>query len=429
MKINKASFGYKNEELIGAFGFKGSALTYLCQVAVKIETQENFGIGLGVQSPLWSDAKIFSHLGEDESNKKMLELTKFAVEQIEGKNFDTPFDLFDMIYPLTYEFSENIIKSPDLRKTFVLNSLVAIDMAAWQLWVKENNKKSFDDISAFDSQKQKALANIPLITYGMNIDTVKNIALDGTPVFKIKIGSDPDGDGNYESMLEWDKKRLKEIHDVLSKIKTPYTTNGNILYYLDANGRYDKKERLMELLKFAEENEIADNIILIEEPFDENNKIYIGDIPYCFAADESAHSLLDVEERFNLGYRALTLKPIAKTLSLTIRMADYARKNGMKCFCADLTVNPLMVTWNQCVAARLNMLDKMLVGVVESNGKQNYVNWEKMQGYHPMKDKEFLSNVNGIYHLDDEFYKCDGGIFEISRYYDELSSLGGKCDE
>ena len=45
-------------------------------------------------------------------------------------------------------------------------------------------------------------------------------------------------DKDPNKMLEWDKKRLKEIHDALKEMHTPYA-NGRIAYYLDANGRYD----------------------------------------------------------------------------------------------------------------------------------------------------------------------------------------------
>ena len=175
-------------------------------------------------------------------------------------------------------------------------------------------------------------------------------------------------------MLSWDKNRILEIHNALKDIKTLHTDSGNILYYLDANGRYDTKERLKDLIDFMKENGILERVILLEEPFDEKNKINVGDLPVCVAADESAHSVDDVKERWSLGYRALTLKPIAKTLSVTIKMAEYAKKVGMTCFCADLTVNPYMVSWNQCVASRLNVLPGMKIGVIESNGEQNYEN-------------------------------------------------------
>ena len=68
---------------------------------------------------------------------------------------------------------------------------------------------------------------------------------------KIKIGSDPDKDGDLDKMLEWDKQRLSEIHEAVKDIETPYTDTGYVPYYLDANGRYDSKDRLMRFLDHA----------------------------------------------------------------------------------------------------------------------------------------------------------------------------------
>ncbi|MBQ4109444.1 MAG: L-alanine-DL-glutamate epimerase [Clostridia bacterium] len=424
MKIINACVGCEKESLLSAFGFKGSALTCLWQVSVKLETKENSATGTGVQSALWSDAKVFAKYGEEESNKLMLELTRYAVNLLKGTEFETPFELFDMLYPRVLKYAEAIIKIEKLRKTFVLNSLVAVDFAAWQLWFKENNKGSFDDICVFDSKHQSALANVPLITYGTELGEIEKMALSGTPLFKIKIGSDPDKDGNPEAMLKWDKQRIKDIHCVLKDIKTDYTENGKILYYLDANGRYDTKERLVDFLDFCDAEGILENIILLEEPFDEGNLIDVNDISVCFAADESIHGEEDVKKRFELGFKAITLKPVAKTLTLTIRMYNIAKKYNMKCFCADLTVNPIMVSWNQCVSARLDTLDNMKIGIVESNGKQNYKNWDKMLSVHPCCGAEFTKSDNGIYILNEEFYEKDAGVFTASEYYKKLSEKG-----
>ncbi len=424
-KICKASCSYEKEPLKTAFGFKGSALSCLWQTAVRLETDKNTGIGLGVQSVLWSDAEVFRLLGEEKGNQAMYKLTRYAVSLCDKMELETPFEVIDKIFPEVYKYAKDITKSENLRTTFVLNALVPLDFALWQLWIKENNKNTFDDICTFDGEKQKILGNIPLITYNTTIETVKNMADKGIALFKIKIGSDPLKNNDLDAMLEWDKNRILEIHNALKDIKTPYTQDGTILYYLDANGRYDTKERLLELLNFAKENGILERIVLLEEPFDENNKIDVSDLPVFIAADESAHSLFDVKERFELGYKALTLKPIAKTLSMTIRMADFARKQGMICFCADLTVNPVMVSWNQCVASRLNPIPKMLIGVVESNGDQNYVNWEDMKKYHPMYNEKFITCDNGVFHLDDTFYKKSGGIFELPKHFDSLTK-GGK---
>jgi len=377
IKITKAKCCYEKEPLKNAFGFKGSALTCLWQISVYLESESNKALGLGVQSVLWSDASVFALFGEEEGNKKMYALTKYATELCVGREFDSPFELFDFLFPKVLSYAKEITDKEDVRTTFVLNSLVGLDFAIWQLWAKENRITSFEDICTFDGKNHGLLANIPLITYSTSIEETVEMAKKGMCIFKIKIGSDPNKNNDMAEMLSWDKNRILEIHNALKDIKTLHTDSGNILYYLDANGRYDTKERLKDLIDFMKEKGILERVILLEEPFDEKNKINVGDLPVCVAADESAHSVDDVKERWSLGYRALTLKPIAKTLSVTIKMAEYAKKVGMTCFCADLTVNPYMVSWNQCVASRLNVLPGMKIGVIESNGEQNYENWEK----------------------------------------------------
>ena len=95
-------------------------------------------------------------------------------------------------------------------------------------------------------------------------------------------------------------------------------------------------------------------------------------------------------------------------------MANCADAAGVQCFCADLTVNPLMVEWNKNFAARLKPLVGMKIGVVESNGAQNYCNWEAMKSYVPRKTTESDATV---YTLDNEFYTAGGGLFEIPEHY------------
>ena len=64
---------------------------------------------------------------------------------------------------------------------------------------------------------------------------------------------------------------------------------------------------------------------------------------------------------------------------MSFKIAEVAFKKGIPCFCADLTVNPVVLDWNKNVAARLAPLPGMKVGVIESNGHQNYKNWELMK--------------------------------------------------
>ena len=250
------------------------------------------------------------------------------------------------------------------------------------------------------------------MSYGVSREQIKAEVDAGYFFLKIKIGSDPDKDGNLDKMVEWDKNRLTEVHDLVKDSQTPYTENGQFPYYLDANGRYDSKERLLKLLDHAEKIGALDRIILLEEPFPEEYKEDVSDIPVRLAADESAHSDKDALERIELGYTAIALKPIAKTMSMSLKIAKIAHEKNIPCFCADLTVNPILVDWNKNVAARLAPLPGMKIGVLESNGHQNYKNWDQMLSKHPCADASWIKPVNGIFNLDETFYRDSGGIYK-----------------
>ena len=114
---------------------------------------------------------------------------------------------------------------------------------------------------------------------------------------------------------------------------------------------------------------------------------------------------------------AIALKPIAKTVSESLKILMEAHSHGVVCFCADLTVNPLMVEINKNFAARIAPIPGIKIGAVESNGAQNYINWNEMYSYHPMGDRSFAKAVEGIFYPDDEFFKLGGGIYRDSEYY------------
>jgi hypothetical protein len=88
-----------------------------------------------------------------------------------------------------------------------------------------------------------------------------------------------------------------------------------------------------------------------------------------------------------LGYGAMALKPIAKTMSMSLRVAAAAAERGVPCFCADLTVNPTLVEWNRAVARRLPQFPGIGdLGLLETNGAQNYSNWDRMSASAPKED-------------------------------------------
>jgi len=312
-----------------------------------------------------------------------------------------------------------------LRPTFALNALVAVDNAAWQLHAATRGIESFDalippDCRAAFTERHAKVGNIPLLSFGSTVAEAVEAARLGHSVLKIKIGSDPGKNGDQEQMLRWDCNRIAELHTALRDFTSEETSHGRIAYYLDANGRYDSPDRVQRLLDHCARIGALDRILLLEEPFPEDSDQDVSALPVRVAADESAHSVADVMRRIDAGYRAIALKPIAKTLSLSLQMAAAAHRRGVPCFCADLTVNPILIDWNKNVAARLAPLPGIKSGVFESNGAQNYRDWKRLQGYHPLPGSSWIEPSRGQFSLDDSFYAAAGGILLPSAHYRSL---------
>lgn len=352
----------------------------------------------------------------------MYAMTEKAMQIIAGQFFTSPVELLDALYPEVYEYGKKITSNPALRKTFALNALVGVDNAAWILYAKENGITSFDGIipSAYKpalSHKHDKVAGIPLMAYTIPIEEIKAATDQGYFFMKIKIGQP----GTQEEMLEKDKARLTAIHQAIGNVTTAHTKSGKLPYYFDANGRYEKKETLLKLLDHAKNIGAFDQIAIIEEPFAEEIEVDVSDIPVRLAADESAHNVEDAIKRIEMGYKAIALKAIAKTLSMTMKIAQAAYERNIPCFCADLTVNPVLIEWNKNVAARLASFPGIgNLGLVESNGHQNYLNWNTMMTYHPRKDAPWVPVKKGVYELNDEFYRTGGGIFDPMPHYEKM---------
>lgn len=424
--IKRTNSNFEREPLIAPFGFKGCSVNELWQVAALLEERSGIqGVGLGVQSILWSDTRVFTRCSQAAGNAMMYLLTEYALQKAKDISFDTPIDLLDALFPYVYEYGKIVTGNPNLRATFVLNALVAVDNAAWLLFGRKKGIENFDELipASFRPSlfyRHKRLAAVPLVTYGVPIHDVDRILDKGSFLLKIKIGSDPENDRDPEKMLEWDKRRLSAIHDMAKERNTPHTVDGRILYYLDANGRYDSKDRLLRLLNHADQIGALDRILLLEEPFPEAYRIDVSGMPVIIAADESAHSDRDAVERIDMGYGAIALKPIAKTMSMSLKIVKLAHERGVPCFCADLTVNPVLVDWNKNVAARLAPLPGMRIGVLEMNGHQNYRRWFELKTYHPCCCASWMEDKKGLFTLDDDFYRSSGGIFCQSQHYELL---------
>ena len=421
--IASGSCGFEREPMVRPFGFKGGYLTEEWIVSACLRsTGGRHGIGLGTQSCLWSDARVFASNSEAGGNALMFALTQRALNLAKGMTFTTPVELTDALWPQVWEYGRRVTANPDLRATFALNALVAVDNAAWVLFARENGFTDFDQLipdayrPALACRHAKC-ASIPLFSYKVPPAEIKAAVASGSFFMKIKIGQP----GTQEEMLEKDKARVAEIHAALKGCRTPYTKSGKLPYYFDANGRYEKKETLLRFIDHLKAIGAYEQVALVEEPFDEHADIDVHDIPLRLAADESAHTVKDALTRIEMGYTAMALKPIAKTMSMSMKIAQAAFERRIPCFCADLTVCPAMVEWNKAVAARLPAFpDIGDLGLVETNGHQNFRNWERMRRDLAYPDAHWTRTERGVFECDADYWAKSGGILEPMPRYEAM---------
>ena len=262
------------------------------------------------------------------------------------------------------------------------------------------------------------MAAIPLMAYAVPVPEIREAAAQGFFFMKIKIGQP----GTQEEMLARDKARLSEIHAALAPVETPHTRDGRLPYYFDANGRYESKDTLLRLLDHARTIGAFDRIAVVEEPFPEELEAEVGDLGVRVAADESAHTDADAARRIDLGYGAIAVKPIAKTLSMTLRIARLAHQRGVPCFCADLTVNPILVDWNKV----LRRPPRPAAGALpRPRGDERPPELPELGGDAappPLLRGAWTVPANGVFRLDDDFYARSGGIFLPSPHYEAMFS-------
>ncbi|MGI6670664.1 MAG: L-alanine-DL-glutamate epimerase [Christensenellales bacterium] len=423
MRIVHAAIEAIPEPLVAAFGFKGSYSSQpMWNTVVRLTGQSGQqAMGLSNQGITWSDASVSARYSSTGGNALMYLMSEYALQRAQGMEFDRPDQLLRQLLPDVWAYGKKLA-GQSLRETFALNALVALDTAAWLLWAKGQGITTFDDLIPAHARpwlahRHSKVAAVPLITYSADMDAIRAEVDSGHFVLKVKLGSDPDRDGDPDKMLAWDMQRLRDIHALLKDKPCAYTDFGGIPYYLDINGRYDSMDQLRRLLDVADDIGMLERIVLLEEPFPETLEVDVSALPVRIAADESAHSDLDIAARLDMGYSAFALKPIAKTMSMTFDMIAQAGQHNAPCFCADLTVNASMVDLNKNFAARLAPLPGLQVALLESNGGQYYARWDEMIATLPYPDGAWVRPRDGLYMLDDAFYETSGGLFMESSLY------------
>jgi L-alanine-DL-glutamate epimerase-like enolase superfamily enzyme len=340
---------------------------------------------------------------------------------VKDTSFQTPIELIDKILPEVRNAGIKMTGKEDLNLNFVFNSLISVDNAAWLLYAAENNIKDFDAMIPAPYKEALTVKNDKIaimyqVSYGLPVQDIKNAVDQGYFVIKIKSGQP----GSQQEMVEKDMARLTEIHNALKNSRTDQTQNEKIIYTVDPNGRYEKKETLMKFVDHAKKIGAFDQILLIEEPLTEINDENVSDIGIRITADESVHNEQDAIRRLEQGYEGMVLKGIAKTLSLSMKIAKLAHERKVPCFCADLTVNPILIDWNKNLAARLGPFPGLGMGMMETNGDVNYRDWQRMVSYHPTAGASWTMPKKGVFELNQEYYQRSGGIYEPSGHYEKM---------
>ena len=400
IQVTRTDSNFEREKLIRPFGFKGGYLSELWQTVVSLKSESGHQpMGLATQSVLYGDADLFAAHSEAAGNALMYVLTEKSLQQVKRTPFANPIDLLKKIVPDLMEEGKKLTGKPDLNPNFVYNALVSVDHAAWLLYAAEHQSTDFEAMipPAYRealAHRNSKIAIMYQVPYGMPVAEIRQAVAQGYFVIKIKLGQP----GSEAEMLQKDMDRLRKIHDALKDVRTSQTQDGKLIYTLDANGRYQQKESIRRLIDHAQNIGALDQILVFEEPLHENNDESVADLGVRMAADESVHDEADALRRLEQGYGALVLKGIAKTLSLSLKIAKLAYERNIPCLCADLTVNPILVCWHQNLAAHLAPFPGLPdMGLMETNGDMNYVNWHAMLGYHPRAGASWMQRTNGVF--------------------------------
>jgi len=420
--IQSVNSNFEREPLIRPFGFKGGYITEIWQTACQMQSESGTRkIGLCSQSVLYADPGVFTSYSEAAGNAFMFGLTDIALQMAKKTAFATPIDLLEQIFPEVMTEGKKLTGKNDLNKIFALNSLIGVDNAAWLVYASQNNFTDFDAMipplyKPALSYRNKKVAILYTASYGLPLGELRKAVQQGYFVIKIKIGQP----GTPAEMLQKDMDRLTAVHQAISDLSTHQTSDGKLIYTMDANARYEKKETLMRLLDHAGKIGALKQILLIEEPLVEHNDENVADVGVLIAGDESVHDEASAVKRLDQGYGALVLKGIAKTLSLSMKVARLAHDRKVPCICADLTVNPILIDWHKNLASRIAPFPGLGMGIMETNGDLNYRNWQTMLTYHPAAGATWTQPQNGVFELNEDFFKRSGGIFEPSPHYEGM---------
>jgi L-alanine-DL-glutamate epimerase-like enolase superfamily enzyme len=413
LKITDCDLALRREPLKKPIGFKGSQFSerWICRIMLTggsgavVAADGGFAV-------LWADERVFLSHTEVGACSLMASVAEYGLQCARRVKFTTPLDLQDQILSQVHDYACTVTRLPDLHPAFTLHSLVALDHAAWLLFAQEHGLREFDRfiLAGFGQKlpmRHSRVGCIPLVSYTTRAREVLQLADAGYFIFKIKIGAR----GGPREMMTADKERLALVHSLVGSRETEHTPDGKIRYYLDANGRYFGRAQVEELLDFADKRGFLGQIALFEEPFRARAGESVAGFPVVFSADESVHSARDVAGILELGFGVVALKPAGTGLSATLRVMSEALRLGALTMVADSSSTPSMLDWNKNVAARLPPLPGFRMGLMEMNGHQNYVGWNRLLEKHGDAAQPWMRPRKGVFYVNRGFYGDGGGVF------------------
>jgi hypothetical protein len=76
---------------------------------------------------------VFAVNSEAGGNAIMFSMTRYAHKLLVGKTFTSPVELNDWLWPQVWKYGKKVSVNPELRATYALSALVAVDNAIWGL--------------------------------------------------------------------------------------------------------------------------------------------------------------------------------------------------------------------------------------------------------------------------------------------------------
>jgi hypothetical protein len=176
---------FEREPLVRPFGFKGIYHNELWVAAAYVESASGIRhVGLQTQSLAWSDLDVFLAHSEYDGNMLLVKSLDYALKKIEGQSYKNPIEAQDAILEDVYRYGQSITNNKNLRETFTLSSMVALDNALWMIYAEENGFRNFDEMIPVEYRKalenrHKYVAHVPLMSYAVPLKEISQAVDQG----------------------------------------------------------------------------------------------------------------------------------------------------------------------------------------------------------------------------------------------------------